>query len=133
MSQQLHQERAEYHDSVAKRKVRARLRADGRHRRQTVPRLSALVSGEDLRPGGSGRPAGPAGVSGVRAAGQRADARPADAAEGEGEAVGAGEEVPQPERGEELPQVPLRHERGECVRSVDAFAPGWCELFLAVP
>lgn len=67
----------------------------------------------------------------MRAAGERADARPADAAEGEGEAVGAGEEVPQPEWGAELPQVLLRHERGECVRSADAFAPGWGGLFLA--
>lgn len=32
---------------------------------------------------------------------------------GEGEAVGAGEEIPQPDGGEELPQILHRIERGE--------------------
>ncbi|TWW77843.1 Pleckstrin -like proteiny-like domain family B member 1 [Takifugu flavidus] len=63
MSQQLLLERAEYHSSVAKRKVRRR------------------ALGEDLRSGGPGHPAGPAGVSGARASGGGADGRPADAAE----------------------------------------------------
>lgn len=109
-SQQLLQERAEYHSSVAKRKVRRNLLAS---RPFHVPSLCLCPPGEDLSSGDSGRPAGPAGVSGGRAAAPRTDAGAADAAQGEGETVRAGEELPQPERREELPQVLLDPERGE--------------------